>query len=344
MTVARAVSRVLLSLAGAATGLAGAMGPARGQEAAGTDTSGRLQVLAEQCALEAAGFSPGLLDGLPGPKTEVALHAFQRSLVGSRTGNLDRATAAALGLSDEHPATATYVITMDDGKEVGACPTDWLERSQLPRLVYPTLTNLLAEKFHTSERCLAWLNPEKDLHAIQPGDAVIVPAIPPAAARPLAERLEIDLERKLILILGAADELQGILHCSVARDLDLVARGETSVSTVVIEPDYTFDPKKWPEVNGIDRKLRIPPGPRCPVGLRWIGLDRPGVGIHGTPEPENIGKTGSHGCFRLTNWDAIRLASVVRVGTPVRIVDRSKLAALKSGRSDAAPDSPGLRR
>jgi lipoprotein-anchoring transpeptidase ErfK/SrfK len=76
----------------------------------------------------------------------------------------------------------------------------------------------------------------------------------------------------------------------------------------------------WPEVKGIDRKLLIPPGPRNPVGLCWIGLGRPGVGIHGSPAPEMIGKTGSHGCFRLTNWDALRLARMIRVGTHVRFV------------------------
>ncbi len=90
-----------------------------------------------------------------------------------------------------------------------------------------------------------------------------------------------------------------------------------------MNPEYTFKPESWPEVKGIDRCLTIPPGPRNPVGVCWIGLSKRGYGIHGTPQPELIGKTGSHGCFRLTNWDILRLADLVRVGTEVRFVDSS---------------------
>jgi lipoprotein-anchoring transpeptidase ErfK/SrfK len=96
------------------------------------------------------------------------------------------------------------------------------------------------------------------------------------------------------------------------------------VKTVVADPTYTFDPKMWPEVKDVKRRLLIPPGPRCPVGVRWIGLELPGVGLHGAPEPENIGKTGSHGCFRLTNWDAVYLSAAVSVDMPVRILDASR--------------------
>jgi lipoprotein-anchoring transpeptidase ErfK/SrfK len=132
----------------------------------------------------------------------------------------------------------------------------------------------------------------------------------------------------------------------VPSDLAAAVRGDLAVSTVVADPGYTFDPRKWPEVIGVDRKLAIPPGPRSPVGTRWIGLDRAGVGIHGVPEPGNIGKTGSHGCFRLTNWDAAWLAAVASPGMPVRICDRSPLAdalvedELVSGRAASARCRP----
>jgi lipoprotein-anchoring transpeptidase ErfK/SrfK len=111
-----------------------------------------------------------------------------------------------------------------------------------------------------------------------------------------------------------------LFHCSIAKSKDKLPSGESKVAVVSKNPDYTFDPKMWPEVKNVDRKLTIPPGPRNPVGLCWIGLGVPGVGIHGSPAPEMIGKTGSHGCFRLTNWDALRLSSMVRIGTSVRFI------------------------
>jgi hypothetical protein len=189
----------------------------------------------------------------------------------------------------------------------------------------------LAEKFHTSERCLSFLNPDMDLGSLKAGDTIRVPALRKRLSLGAVESIEIDLTRQLVLILGASFRVEGLFHCSVAKDLSLAARGEFSVSTVVKDPNYTFDPAKWPEVKGVERKLFIPPGPRCPVGLRWIGLDVPGVGLHGTADPENIGKTGSHGCFRFTNWDAVYLATLVNVGTKVRVVDRSALAEKIAG-------------
>ena len=121
---------------------------------------------------------------------------------------------------------------------------------------------------------------------------------------------------------AAAQQVTGRLvavtfHCENLPRGGVFNEGEQAVP---LNPDYTFDPRMWPEVKNVDRKLTIPPGPRNPVGLCWIGLAVPGVGIHGSPAPEMIGKTGSHGCFRLTNWDALRLSTMVRIGTPVRFV------------------------
>jgi lipoprotein-anchoring transpeptidase ErfK/SrfK len=293
--------------------------PPRGPSEDGT----RLAVLEIQIALEERHFSPGLLDGVEGPKTRLAIRALEAA-VGEKPTGLLASARRILGRRAE-PCTAPYRITAADAAEVDPCPTDWNERSRREQLLYPTLSNLIAEKFHTSERCLAWLNPEVDLAALAPGREVVVPK---PGERPKAgvKRVEIDLSRKTVLLLGSEDRLVGLVHCSIARDTDAVTRGVHSVKTVVENPGYTFDPKKWPEVTNVERKLSIPPGPRSPVGLRWIGLDAPGVGIHGTPEPENIGKTGSHGCFRLTNWDAVHVAASVEVGTRVRVVDSSPVA------------------
>lgn len=290
----------------------------------GLQEADRLKALAAQVALEGVGFSAGLLDGILGQKTETALRGFQQTAHLNVTGTLDDVTMSALKVSPES-CTTTYTVTRADELQVSYCPPDWIEKSQRERLLYPSLVNMLAEKFHTSERCLTWLNSAKDLSLLKAGDSLVVPVPRDRGLVKSPAALEIDLERKIVFLLDKDSGVQGLLHCSVARDISIVQRGEARVATVVEEPGYTFDPQKWPEVKTVDRKLSIPAGPRSPVGLRWIGLDTPGVGIHGTPEPENIGKTGSHGCFRLTNWDAVYLASAVKVGTKVRIVDTSKL-------------------
>ena len=296
----------------------------------------RHEIMAWQIALEANCFSPGLVDGVAGPKTSLATRAFQASRGLPLTGQLSPETSKALGV-DPANAVGEYRIAVEDERQVRYCPPDWNEKSRRSRLLYPSLSDCIAERFHTSERCLALLNPGKNMAALKAGDVLRVPSLRQRAAIEACDSIEIDLSRKLVLILDASGVVQGFLHCSVARDLSVVTRGEAKVATVVADPHYTFDPKKWPEVKDVRRTLLIPPGPRSPVGVRWMGLDRPGVGIHGTAEPENIGKTGSHGCFRLTNWDAMYLASTVSLGTKVKIVDRSSAA---DQFEEAAPPEP----
>jgi lipoprotein-anchoring transpeptidase ErfK/SrfK len=277
--------------------------------------------VAIQIALEGQGFSPGLIDGSIGAKTRMALAAFQAVSGLPPSGDADEATLRALA-PDPRAAFGQTVISPTDPEEVDPPPRDWLERSKKRRLLYPSLSNLIAERAHTTERFLAALNPGRPLADLGPGDLLFVPAA--SAERRFSgtlERIEIDLERKAIFLFsGKRPVPSGLLFCSIAADPAKAIPGDSRVATVCADPTYTFDPLKWPEVHGIEKKLTIPPGPRSPVGLRWIGLEREGVGIHGSPEPENIGKTGSHGCFRLTNWDAVWLGSLVRTGTPVRIL------------------------
>ena len=272
--------------------------------------------LAWQIALERVALSPGLVDGLPGPKTALATWEFQRVRGLPRTGQLDDATATALGVAPDQAVT-TCTIQADDARQVGAAPTDWVARSKLERLAYPSLEELVAERFHCSRRLLGQLNPGTDLAQLKAGDTLRVPAIPADLAAPQGARIDINLAEKAIRVVSTDEKLVGLFHCSIAASKANLPSGKAAVAVVVEDPNYTFDPEKWPEVKGVDRTLIIPPGPRNPVGVRWIGLTLPGYGIHGTPWPELIGKTGSHGCIRLTNWDAVRLSRMIRVGTPV---------------------------
>ena len=277
--------------------------------------------LAWQIALERVRLSPGIIDGRIGPKTRLATHEFQRVRGLAKTGLLDAPTASLLGV-DAKGALGTYTITREDLDQVGPVPRGWLAKSRLTRLGYPSLAQLVAARAHCTRSLLAALNPREDLRRLKPGDSLVVPAVGrPAARDPVGDRIEIDLSAKVIRVC-AADKLVGLFHCSIAADRAKRPSRPTVVATIVERPTYTFRPAMWPEVRGVRRKLLIPPGPRNPVGLCWMGLGLPGYGIHGTPAPELIGRTGSHGCFRLTNWDALRLSKMVRVGTPVSFTGR----------------------
>ena len=272
--------------------------------------------LAWQLALERVGLSPGIIDGRIGPKTRLATRELQRMHGLPQTGELDPKTAAALGVNPKS-AVAAYTVVAADLAQVGPVPKGWLARSKVSRLPYPSLGQALAERFHCSRALLAQLNPSKSIAGLKAGETIQVPAVADHTEIVQGQHIDINLSQKVIRVVSADRKLVGLFHCSIAAARARLPSGRAHVAVIVDNPSYTFDPKMWPEVKGISRTLTIPPGPRNPVGVCWIGLSLPGYGIHGTPAPELIGKTGSHGCFRLTNWDARRLARMIRVGTPV---------------------------
>lgn len=278
-----------------------------------------------QAALDRAGFSPGVIDGRVGPKTRAAVAAFQAFRGLPATGVCDEETSRALEIGAA-PAVVRHVITAADAKQVGPAPSDWVEKSKLPRLGYKSLAGLVAERGHCTIALLRRLNPKLNVDRLRVGDAVLIPNVAVEAKPPRAARLEIDLDRKIIRVLDAKGRAAALFHCSIARERSKRPNGPCRVVCITRDPEYLFDPRLWPEVKNVQRRLVIPPGPRNPVGRCWIGLSIDGYGIHGTPEPELIGKTGSHGCFRLTNWDALRLATMVRVGTEVRFTESDAVA------------------
>lgn len=289
------------------------------------------EAVAWQAALDRAGFSPGIIDGQMHRRTEIALRAFQRARGLPATGRPDAATAAELKL-DLSAGIESYTITFADTRDVGPVPRSWPEKATAGRLRYPTLEALVAERGHCTIGLLRRLNPSVDMTRLGTGDSLSVPAVSRPRNAASAAAIEIDFAERLVRVLDRQNAVIALFHCSIAKHRSDRPRGSARVAVIKPEPDYLFDPKKWPEVKDVKKKLLIPPGPRNPVGLCWIGLSIPGYGIHGTPEPELIGKTGSHGCFRLTNWDALRLAEMVRVGTPVRFVEEPSRVASASDR------------
>ena len=149
---------------------------------------------------------------------------------------------------------------------------------------------------------------------------VRVPRIEPAPVRGKAAFVRIYLSDRTLEAFDERTNLLAHFPCSIAKRMEKRPVGELHVVTAAANPNYTFKPAVFPEsdeARELGRNLLLPPGPNNPVGTVWIGLDRPGYGIHGTPRPEEVGRTESHGCFRLANWNAEYLRRLVTVGTPV---------------------------
>lgn len=272
--------------------------------------------LALQLALERAWFSPGILDGKVGPKTRAALGAFQTSRGLTPTGRLDEETQQRLKLDTIQP-TREYTLTKADASRVGPCPTDWIERSEAERMPFRSLVEVVAFEGHCTHQLIARLNPDVDIHRLELGQTIRLPNVLKPGRIPKIDTIEVDFANKRIRAHDAEGNVVALFNCSIARRRDDRPEGDCKVRAIAVNPIYTFRPESWPEVKGIDHALRVPPGPRNPVGLCWIDLTIDGYGIHGTPDPEMIGKTGSHGCIRMTNWDVLRLSKAVRPGMKV---------------------------
>ena len=281
----------------------------------GQQAFSRDEIVALQVTLDDAGFSPGRIDGSWGKLSRQALAAWQQAHDLPATGEFDPATAA------NFPARgATYAtVTNATGDLMTAIPEDWLERSKLKTMGFATVWEMLAERAHTSEELIKALNPEPP-H--DPGTVTLPNHAPVKISK--AHRLRVNLSAQTIAAFDEAGKLLALFPCSIAADQEKRPVGQLTVQSIAFNPDYTFDPANFPELDEKQKsygKLRIPPGPNNPVGTSWIGLSRPGYGIHGTPHPEQIGRTFSHGCFRLANWNADRLAQMVSLGTPVEVVE-----------------------
>jgi lipoprotein-anchoring transpeptidase ErfK/SrfK len=264
-------------------------------------------VLETQVALARENFSCGSIDGVMGINSESALAAFKTT---GRTLELDS------------PALQSVKIKPDDFAHLQPLSSTFLGKSNQTALDYETLLELISERYHSSPALIRRLNPQIDWTRIAAGDEISVPAAEPARPRPAAARLLIRLSANSLEPLDGDDNLLGHYPVSIAARVEKRPVGELKVTVEVQHPNYTADPINFPEsdeLRQLDQKLILPPGPNNPVGSVWIGLNQPGYGIHGTPDPEHIGRTESHGCFRLTNWDAEALLDYVSIGTPVDV-------------------------
>ncbi len=272
-----------------------------------------------QVLLDRARFAPGVIDGRDGENVRQALAAFERAHQLPEDGKLDEQVWTAL-IADTGPVVVSYTITDDDvaGPFIGAVPEGYEAQAKLPSLGFANAAEALSEKFHMDPKLLKALNPEADFTAA--GTTILVTA-PRVGDLPEVAAIEVDKAARAVRVYDASGKLLALYPASVGSAERPAPSGVWAVNTVAPEPVYYYDPSRLTfgrtEAKG---KLKIAAGPNNPVGSTWIDLTRDTYGIHGSPDPEIIGKRQSHGCVRLTNWDAAELGRAVKKGTKVTFV------------------------
>jgi len=279
----------------------------------------QLDVAAWQIRLERHHFSMGTIDGSYGMRSRRAVTQFQKHHGLPVTGELDFETRYKLGMPGN--PFQLYMVTTDDMKKIQPPPVKWLEKSNAEYLGYHNAWEMLAEKFSSTEGFLKKLNP--GVTEITTGTTITAPQLEPAMPLPKIDKIQIILPETTLLAYKDG-KVMSCFPCSIARNKNKRPSGKLEVKNRALNPNYTFSPTLFAEaarVEGIEKRLIIPPGPNNPVGSAWIGLTLPSYGIHGTTEPTEISRTGSSGCFRLANWNATKLLHMVSVGVPVEIIE-----------------------
>ncbi|KQM64870.1 hypothetical protein ASE75_07220 [Sphingomonas sp. Leaf17] len=295
-------------------------------------------VLHVQVILDHLGFSPGVLDGREGKSLAAALKGFQEQRGLPETGKADAATLRALYLYRQMRPTTVIALTpeMLAGPYTNPFPRDAPEQAKLPMLGYKTVMEKLGEMFHTTPAVLMALNsPQTKLTA---GTKVVFPnALPDAANydpklpedwratlaslnvgsnQPQGAKVVVDKSDEVLRVLDKDGKLVAQFMATMGSQYDPLPIGSWTIKGAAYNPPFHYNPKLFWDADNSDKKALLPPGPNGPVGVVWLDLSKPHYGIHGTPNPETIGRAESHGCIRLTNWDAARLALMVKPGTP----------------------------
>ncbi|MEF0941286.1 L,D-transpeptidase family protein [Rhizobium sp. BR 362] len=267
----------------------------------------RLQVL-----LDRAGSSPGVIDGFYGDNVSHAIAAFQAMNHLPVDEKLDPEVIARL--ETDAPITQSYLITPEDAIGlVDHIPDDYGEKAKMPSMGYTSVAERLSERFHMATGLLNKLNQGSDF---APGKTVLVVA-PGAPKEGRAKRIEVNKKTSQVVAYDESGALLAVYPATIGSEDNPSPSGTHKVKGVARMPVYRYNPKLNFKQGKNTKILTIPKGPNGPVGSVWIDLDKPTYGIHGTPDPELIDKGQSHGCVRLTNWDAEELAGMVKFGVVV---------------------------
>lgn len=293
------------------------------------------KAMAVQIHLDREGYSCSAIDGVWGEKSRRALarYLIDRRLLaeGGREPEPDEAFDRYFA---HRPDPFRVVeVTREDLDSIVSIPDDPAARAGLRRMGYESVREMFAERGHLSQTAFARMNPGVDWTRVKPGLKLVIPDFPSVEeelaagdrgrrdrpVRPEAAFVRISVSRCTVTACDASGRTLLYAPCSVAANRKKTPpRGKLKITSYVAWPNYTYTPDDVPPDGRVARYV-WPGGENCPVGVAWMGLDLPGYGIHGTPRPESIGYTGSHGCFRLANWNAARLYALCRPGTVVLI-------------------------
>ena len=284
------------------------------------ETATRLQIF-----LDNSDFGPGKIDGKMGEFFRKALISYKHAHKMPKTGAVDS------WLLDQVPVIYTnYTIKGDDMAYVGVLPSEHVEQAKLKFLPYTSLLEFVAERYHSSEAYIQKLNPGKDWEKMQPGEVLKVPNVLPfeiekikeGQAKPnpafAARKIFVDTTERLLEIFDN-DQLVCVFPITPGSTSLPAPVGTWKIVGIANWPWFRYDEGMLNYGVRTEYFFNLPPGPNNLVGVVWIGLDRPGIGIHGTNNPETIGRAASHGCIRLANWDAARVKELVSVGNTVII-------------------------
>lgn len=268
-----------------------------------------------QTLLDRAGFSPGVIDGYDGQNFRGALAAFAKAR--GLSAKLDDKMWTALA-ADATPAAQTYTIAASDvaGPFTPKIPAKFSDMAKLDRLGYANAKEALAERFHMDETLLTRLNP--NVNFSKAGTPIVVVAPGAGTLGGAVTLIRINTKAESVTAYDKDNKVVGYFPATVGSTQYPAPSGSWGVNSVSVDPVYYYDPKRLTFGEGqAAGALKLAPGPNNPVGSVWIDLTKDTYGIHGAPQPRLVGKISSHGCVRLTNWDALALGKAVSKETKV---------------------------